>query len=59
MSSYLEKGIQLPWREAGPPDHLDDGNEELTVSLCAQSWDHSKSTSKSHHTAAYPDPEAP
>ena len=24
LYGYLEKGIQLPWREAGPPHHHDD-----------------------------------
>ena len=24
MQGYLQKGIQTPWREAGPPNHHDD-----------------------------------
>jgi len=41
MRGYLEKGIQTPWREAGPPTHHDDKvdsdqevvNQELSRSL--------------------------
>jgi len=40
MHGYIEKGIQLPWREAGPPNHHNDkvdsnqsvANKELFLS---------------------------
>ena len=40
----MEKGIQLPWREAGPPNHHDDKvdsdqqvvDKELSLSLAAK-----------------------
>ena len=43
MPGYLEKAIQLPWREAGPPNHFADKeisdqqvvNTELSLSETA------------------------
>jgi hypothetical protein len=33
MKGYLGKGIQLPWREAGPPEHYNDevDSDQYTV----------------------------